>query len=231
MESLLNIHTWLELLILLLLELTLSGDNIVFLVTSTSKLPVHQQIPARRIGLIVAMVSRLVFLGLIFSAATLNKPFLLTFSIHDIILIVGGGFLVINSLMEFKDMRDSTLKKTHGQYAKFGMVIIQILFIDVVFSIDSVFTAIGVSQHYWVMATAIIIATLFMLIASNCLSGWVEKHPIFKILALCFLILIGLILVIRGFGLEVSSTYIYIPFIYAIFTQFIIHWTKTTSHD
>lgn len=221
---------WLSFIVLTILEITLSGDNIIFLVTASSRLPEHQQKSARKIGLILAMISRIAFLGLLFSATKLVEP-LFHISSHgisfrDLIFLLGGAFLAINPFLEIHEIRKMNEEKKRKKHSSYCMVLLQIMIVDIVFSIDSVITALGVSDHYGVMVSAILIATLFMLVASNWLARLVEAHPILKVLGLCFLTLIGIILVLRGFELEVSSAYIYIPFMFVIFTQIMLSYAK-----
>lgn len=230
MGSILDPNIWLSFIVLTVLEITLSGDNIIFLVTASSRLPLHQQKSARKIGLILAMLTRIAFLSLVFSATKLVTPLFHIaghgVSFRHLIFLFGGAFLAINPFLEVHEIRKMTEEKNRKQYRSYWLVLLQIMIVDIVFSIDSVITAIGVSHHIGVMICAIIIATGFMLIASNWLADLVQKHPILKILGLCFLTLIGIILVLRGLGLEVSSTYIYIPFLFVIFTQLMLAYAK-----
>ena len=230
MHNLFCTDIWLSFLVLTLLEITLSGDNIIFLVTASSKLPKHQQKSARKAGLILAMISRIAFLSLLFSATQLFLPLFDLFghgvSLRNLIFFFGGAFLVINPCLEIHEIRKASEEKKRVKRSKYWLVLLQIMIVDIIFSIDSVVTAIGVSQHLGVMVTAILVATLFMLLASNWLAALVQTYPMFKILGLCFLILIGIILLLRGLGLEVSSTYIYVPFVFVIFTQIMLAYTK-----
>jgi len=230
MHSLFSPDIWLSFLVLTVLEITLSGDNIIFLVTATSRLPLHQQKSARKIGLILAMLSRIAFLSLLFSATKLIAPLFFIFShsisFRDLIFLLGGAFLAVNPFLEIYEIRKMSEEKHTKKHRSYWLVLAQIMVVDIVFSIDSVVTALGVSHHYGVMVSAIMIATIFMLVASNWLARLVETHPILKILGLCFLTLIGIILVLRGLGLEVSSAYIYIPFVFVIFTQLMLIYAK-----
>lgn len=230
MHSIFNPDIWLSFLILTILEITLSGDNIIFLVTASSKLPTHQQKSARKVGLVLAMVSRIAFLSLIFSATKLVTPLFHVLghgiAFRELIFLLGGAFLAINPFLEIHEIRKLSEEKERKKHSSYWIVLLQIMIVDIVFSIDSVITAIGVSHHYGVMIAAIMVATLFMLIASNWLAKLVQTHPILKILGLCFLTLIGTILVLRGLGFEVSSSYIYIPFVFVIFTQLMLVYAK-----
>lgn len=221
-----------DLFILIVLELTLAADNIIFLVTACNRLPPHQQKSATILGILLAAVTRLLFLALMLSATTLTSNLFSIYShgvsIRDLVLIFGGLFLVVKPIMDIHEERHEKerAKENKPRFSKYGLVLLQIMFVDLIFSIDSVITAIGVSEHYGVMATAIIISVLFMLLCSGYLSRLIKQYPIFKIFALSFLSLIGVILILRGFDFEVSSGYIYVPFLFAIFTQMMLSYAR-----
>jgi predicted tellurium resistance membrane protein TerC len=231
MNTLLNPEVWFSLITLTLVEITLSADNIVFIITASDRLRHNQQKLARKVGLIVAMSTRIAFLSLIFAATHLTTPLFnlgpFPISFRDLIFLFGGGFLIINPLLEMRELRKESEENHKAKHAKFLLVIIQIAIMDIVFSIDSVITAVGLSNQYWVMITAIIIATVFMLVASDYLARLVREYPIVKIMALCLLVLIGFILVLRGFEYHVSSAFIYAPFVFAVFTQAMLKYTKS----
>ena len=232
MDFLFDPNHLLSLFILITLEVTLAGDNIIFLVTACSRLPHHQQKSAMKIGIFLAMVTRLLFLALMLGATTLTKELFSVFnhtvSIRDLVLILGGLFLFIKPIMDIHETRHEAerAKTQKARFASFGLVLLQIMFVDIIFSIDSVITAIGVTHNYGVMATAIIIAALFMVVASGFLSRLVQQHPVFKIFALSFLSLIGVILILRGLEFHVSSAYIYVPFAFALFTQLMLAYAR-----
>jgi predicted tellurium resistance membrane protein TerC len=232
MNFLLDPNHLLSLFILITLEITLAGDNIIFLVTACSNLPTQKRKSAMRIGIFLAMITRLLFLALMLSATTLTKDLFSilghSVSVRDLVLIIGGAFLFVKPIMDIHAERQEQTKPkdTKPRFSRFGLVLLQIMFVDVIFSIDSVITAIGVSHHYGVMSTAIIIAALFMLVASGFLSRLVHQYPVFKIFALSFLSLIGIILILRGLNLHVSSGYIYVPFVFALFTQLMLAYAR-----
>ncbi len=230
MNVIFHFDFWMSLLVLTLLEMTLSADNIIFIVTASSRLPKEQQALARKLGLIVAALSRFLFLSILFFATTMIAPLfhIGTFpvSVNNIVLVLGGAFLIINPFLEIHELRVMKAEAKRKNYAKFSLVILQIMFVDIVFSIDNVITAIGVAQSYLAMVTAIVVATIFMLTASNALSKLVDSYPKLKVIGLSFLVLIGAILVLRGFGFEISSTYIYVPFLFAAFTQWVLAYAR-----
>jgi predicted tellurium resistance membrane protein TerC len=230
MHYLLQTEFWLSLITLTLLEVILNADNIIFIVTASSRLPKQQQALARKLGLLVAAVSRIGFLSALFFATTLTTPFLhigsWPITINNVVLILGGLFLVINPALEISAWHTFKEDKKHKHFAQFGAVIMQIMFVDIVFSIDNVVTAIGIAKMYLAMIGSIIIAMILMVVASDFLSRLVDKHPKLKIIGLCYLMWIGGVLVIRGFGIEISSGYIYLPLAFVILTQSILAYTK-----
>ena len=230
MHYLINPEFWLSLLTLTLLEVILNADNIIFIVAASSRLPKSQQALVRKIGLLVAAISRMAFLSALFFATTLTNPFFhigsWPITINNIVLILGGLFLVINPALEIRAWHTLKEEKKHTNFANFTAVIIQIMFVDIVFSIDNVVTAIGVSKIFLAMIGAIIIAMIAMVVASDFLSRLVDKHPKLKIIGLCYLMWIGGVLVIRGFGVEISSGYIYLPLAFVVFTQAILSYTR-----
>lgn len=233
MHHLLNPEFWLSLLTLTFLEIILNADNIVFIVAASSRLPKQQQALARRLGLLVAAGSRILFLSALFFATTLTEPFFhignWPVTINNIVLILGGLFLMINPALEIRASRTHHEEKQRKTFANFTAVIIQIMFVDIVFSIDNVVTAIGVAKIFLAMIGAIIIAMIVMVIASDLLSKIIDKHPKIKIIGLCYLIWIGGVLVVRGLGFEISSGYIYLPLAFVIFTQAILSYTRSTT--
>ena len=231
MDLLFHLDFWMSLLVLTLLEIVLNADNIIFIVSASSRLPREQQALARKLGLLVAAGSRIAFLSLLVFATTFTQALFYigdhNVSINDIVLVLGGAFLIINPFMEIYELRAMKEANKLKSYAKLGAVILQIMFIDIVFSIDNVVTAIGVAQTYLAMVGAILIAMIFMLIASNFLSRLVDAYPKLKIIGLSYLVLIGLVLVARGFGFDVPSAYIYLPLGFVVFTQAMLIYTRT----
>ena len=204
-----------SLLTLIALEVILGIDNVIFISILANKLPVHQQKKARLYGLILAMVLRLGLLAIVSLLMKLNKDLFTLFnqgiSAKDLILILGGLFLLYKSSAEiYHKMEGEQGNKTKNiKAAAFAQVILQILIMDLVFSIDSIITAIGMVKEVWIMYVAIIVTVLIMLVAAEPISSFVNKHPAFKMLALSFLLLIGFALVSEGFGIEIPKGYIY----------------------
>ena len=204
-----------SLLTLIALEVILGIDNVIFISILANKLPAHQQKKARFYGLILAMVLRLGLLAIVTLIMKLNNDLFTLFnqgiSAKDLILILGGLFLLYKSSAEiYHKMEGEQGNKTRNiKAATFGQVIFQILIMDMVFSIDSIITAIGMVKEVWIMYVAIIVTVLIMLVAAGPISNFVNKHPAFKMLALSFLLLIGFALVSEGFGIEIPKGYIY----------------------
>jgi predicted tellurium resistance membrane protein TerC len=208
------------------LEIVLGVDNIIFISILSSKLPKDQQKRARRVGLMAAMIMRLALLGSIWIIARLTSTLFTVvgqeISGRDLILIGGGLFLIAKATYEIHDKLEG--HGTHGSpksVATFGSVIAQVMLLDIVFSLDSVITAIGMAEQLWVMATAVILAVLVMLLAAEPISAFVEEHPTIKILALSFLLLIGLSLVAEGAGQHISKGYIYFAMGFSVFVEMI----------
>lgn len=204
-----------SLLTLIALEVILGIDNVIFISILASKLPEHQQKKARLYGLILAMALRLALLAIVTFIMKLNNDLFTIFnqgiSVKDLILIFGGLFLLYKSAAEiYHKMEGEQGNKTKNiKSATFGQVILQILIMDMVFSIDSIITAIGMVKEVWIMYVAIIVTVLIMLVAAEPISNFVNKHPAFKMLALSFLLLIGFALVSEGLGIEIPKGYIY----------------------
>ena len=204
-----------SLLTLIVLEVILGIDNVIFISILANKLPEHQQKKARFYGLILAMVLRLALLAIVTLIMKLSNDLFTIFnqgiSAKDLILILGGLFLLYKSSTEiYHKMEGEQGNKTKNiKAATFAQVIFQILIMDLVFSIDSIITAIGMVKEVWIMYVAIIVTVLIMLVAAEPISNFVNKHPAFKMLALSFLLLIGFALVSEGFGIEIPKGYIY----------------------
>jgi len=206
---------WISLVTLTGLEIVLGIDNIIFISILAGKLPVEQQQKARQLGLMLALVSRLLLLASIAWIAKLTTPLFTVFdhgySGRDLILIFGGLFLLAKSTHEIHEK----LEGVDGGHnptkaaAKFSSVLIQIMLLDVVFSLDSVITAVGMAQHLGVMIAAVVLSMGVMLLAARSISDFVNRHPTLKVLALSFLILIGVTLVAEGTGAHISKGYVY----------------------
>ena len=219
-----NPETWIALLTLTALEIVLGIDNIVFISILAGKLPKDQQERARRIGLGVALVSRIALLFSLSIIIGLTAPL---FSIlgneisgRDIVLIAGGLFLLAKATFEIHEMLEG--EEGHASSAgtaTFTATIIQIGLLDIVFSLDSVITAVGMAEDLIVMILAVIIAVLVMLVSSRAISNFVHEHPTVKMLALSFLLLIGMSLVADGWGLHISKEYIYFAMGFSVFVE------------
>jgi predicted tellurium resistance membrane protein TerC len=214
MDWITNPEIWSALITLTALEIVLGIDNIIFISILAARLPEHQQHKARRLGLIGAMVMRLVLLFSLAWVMGLTEPLFSVFgeevSGRTIILVVGGLFLIAKATHEIHDkLEGEEGRVSHKLAASFGGVIVQIMLLDAVFSLDSVITAVGMAKEVWVMATAIILAVLVMLFSVDAISSFVEKHPTVKVLALAFLVLIGVTLVAEAFHHEIPRGYIY----------------------
>lgn len=208
-----------SLIVLVILEVVLGIDNLVILSILTEKLPVHQRKKARRWGLTFSWVTRLMLLGLAVNLIRLTKPLItisqLSFSMRDIFLILGGAFLIWKATDEIhqdviaEDVDESEHNETTSAKASFKVVIFQVAVMDIIFSLDSVLTAVGLTTRFWVMAFAISCAILIMIFASEWVSAFIKKHPTIKMLALSYLILIGMVLVADGLSFHIPRGYLY----------------------
>lgn len=219
-------QAWIALTTLTLLEIVLGIDNIVFISILASKLPQHKQEKARIIGLAVAMLTRLLLLSSLFLLTKLTKPLFSIFSHEvsgrDLILLAGGLFLLAKATTELHAKLEGA--EGHAEASlktSFASVITQIAILDIVFSLDSVITAIGMAEDLEVMAIAIIIAVIFMMIFAGKVSRFIDRHPTLKILALSFLLMIGLALVAEGVGLHIPKGYIYFAMGFSLFVEMI----------
>lgn len=214
MEILLDPQMWASLLTLTALEIVLGIDNLVFISIISSRLPKHQQAAARRGGLAVAVVTRLLLLATIAWLAGVTAPLLSLgdhpVSLRDMVLLAGGLFLLAKGTTEIHATVEGVEDEMcQVRVSSFGWVIVQIAILDIVFSLDSVITAVGMAQHLPVMAAAIIIAVLIMIFAAEPLSRFINEHVSIKMLALSFLILVGMALVAEGVGFHVPKGYLY----------------------
>lgn len=207
-----------SLIALVILEIVLGIDNLVILSILTEKLPSNQRKKARRWGLTFSWVTRLLLLSLAVHMIQLTKPLFiireLSFSARDIFLILGGAFLIWKATDEIhqdvvEDSLASAKKKMTSFKDTFKIVILQVALLDIVFSLDSVLTAVGLTSRFWVMAFAITCAILIMIFASEIVSAFIKKHPTIKMLALSYLILIGMVLVADGFSFYIPRGYVY----------------------
>ena len=196
-------------LTLLALEIVLGIDNVIFIAILSSKLPANQQARARSLGIGLAVGTRILLLLGITWVMQLTTPILWQFSGRDMILIVGGLFLIGKSTYEIHEKIEAAdhTQRQVPNVVSFNSVILQIVLVDIIFSLDSVITAVGISGNLWVMVPAILISAGVMLFFAGGISRYVEKHPTMKILALAFLILIGTLLVIEGWLPDVAHEY------------------------
>ncbi|MCW7460742.1 TerC family protein [Leptospira sp. 3 VSF25] len=227
MEFLSDPALWLALLTLTSLEIVLGIDNIIFISILSARLPKTKQKKARQIGLILAMGTRILLLFSLSFIMKLTTP-LFTFveysiSGRDIILILGGLFLIAKSTTEIhhKLEGDSIVGDDSKKQISFTQVILQILILDVVFSLDSVITAVGMTDQLGVMITAVVLSVGFMLLSSGSISDFVDRHPTIKILALSFLILIGVALLGEGLSFHIPKGYIYFAMSFSVIVEFL----------
>ncbi|MER2903766.1 CNNM family cation transport protein YoaE [Enterobacter roggenkampii] len=215
MEFLMDPSIWVGLLTLVVLEIVLGIDNLVFIAILADKLPPKQRDKARLIGLSLALVMRLGLLSVISWMVTLTKPLFsvmdYTFSGRDLIMLIGGIFLLFKATTELHERLENRQHDDgHGKgYASFWVVVLQIVVLDAVFSLDAVITAVGMVNHLPVMMAAVVIAMAVMLLASKPLTRFVNQHPTVVVLCLSFLLMIGLSLVAEGFGLHIPKGYLY----------------------
>jgi predicted tellurium resistance membrane protein TerC len=206
------------------LEIVLGIDNIVFISILVAKLPAERQAAARRIGLLLAMGMRIALLLAISWVMGLTQPLFAilehAFTGRDLILLVGGLFLVAKATWEIHDKLEGAGHGPAGvRAASFGQVLVQIMLLDVVFSLDSVITAVGMAGDVRIMIAAVVIAVLVMMVSAGSISAFIEKHPTMKMLALSFLLLIGVVLIADGFGQHVSKGYIYFAMAFSLFVE------------
>ena len=210
---------------LTILEIVLGVDNVIFISILSAKLPKEQQRRARRVGLIAAMVMRIGLLWMIFWVSRLTQPLFDVLgqpvSGRDLILVGGGLFLLAKATYEIHDKLEGHEGGTKKAAASFASVIGQVMVLDIVFSLDSVITAIGMAEDQRVMIAAVVLAVIVMLVAAEPISRVVEEHPTIKILALSFLLLIGMSLVADGLGQHISKGYIYFAMGFSVFVEMI----------
>jgi predicted tellurium resistance membrane protein TerC len=218
-------NVWAAFATLTVLEIVLGIDNIVFISVLVSKLPKQQADRARQVGLALALVFRILLLLVLSWIIALNQPVFTLFdhgfSWRDIILLGGGLFLIYKAVhemhAEIEEPHEPGLRE--GAKAMLSAIVMQIIVLDLVFSIDSIITAIGMAQHVEVMIAAVIVAVALMFIASGPIAGFVSQHPTTKMLALAFLVLIGVSLVADGVGFHIDKGYIYAAMAFAVLVE------------
>ena len=223
---------WLSLVTLAGLEIVLGIDNLVFIAILTNRLPEAQRPMARKVGLAMALGTRLILLAMLAWIVTLTEPLftVLTLSIswRDVILIAGGIFLLVKATHEIHNEMEGTPedKGPAQRGATFGMIVTQIAVIDIIFSLDSVITAVGMADTLWVMVLAVVIAMIIMLVASTPLANFVSAHPTVKMLALSFLLMIGVFLVADGLHFHIPKGYLYFSLAFSIAVEALNYWVR-----
>ncbi len=224
------------LLSLICLEVILGIDNIIFISILADKLPENQRNKLRYWGIGLAMIMRICLLALISWILKLDKTlftaFDVAFSGKGLILISGGLFLIYKSTKEIYHKTEITYSDNAiiPKKGTFGKLLLEVIILDLVFSIDSIITAVGMVQELWIMYTAVVVTVLIMLIASKPISNFITKHPSFKVLALCFLMMIGVSLLAEGFNFEIPKGYIYFSMAFAFLVDVIQMKTIPTNN-
>lgn len=219
---------WLTLVTLSALEIVLGIDNLVFISIAVGRLPEHQRAFARKIGIAVACITRILLLVMLAFLARMQQDLFTVFgmgiSIRDLVLVLGGIFLLVKGTMEIRDLigggEDHDPRTTKAS-TSFAMVIAQIAVIDIVFSLDSVITAVGMAQHIPIMVFAILLAVAIMLLAANPLGKFIDENPTVKMLALAFILMIGAVLVLDGFDVHVPKPYIYFAMGFSVLVEWL----------
>lgn len=239
LSALATFEGWISLLSLCAMEIVLGIDNIVFISILTAKLPKEDQARGRSLGLSLALITRLGLLFAISWIMRLTKP-LFSISIlnqdisgRDLILLVGGLFLVAKAVYEIHDKLEGTehVRSAGGGRAAFGTILIQIALLDIVFSLDSVITAVGMAPAISIMMIAMVVAVIAMLIFAGPISNFVERHPTMKVLALSFLLLIGVLLVAEGLGQHIPKGYVYFAMAFALGVELVNLRIRPSTHE
>ena len=219
---------WLTLVTLSALEIVLGIDNLVFISIAVARLPEAERPLARKIGIAVACVTRILLLVMLALLATMAQDLFVLFgmgmSIREIVLIVGGAFLLVKGTLEIRDLisgGEDEDPRTTKTSSVFWVVIAQIAVIDIVFSLDSVITAVGIAQHIPIMVFAILLAVAIMLLAANPLGKFIDENPTVKMLALAFILLVGAVLVLDGLGTHVPKPYIYFAMAFSVLVEWL----------
>jgi len=221
---------WMALLTLTVLEIVLGIDNLVFLAITSNRLPPAQRNSARRIGLAMALILRVGLLMTLAWIAALTKPITViagfALSWRDVVLGLGGLYLVYKGVMEIHESVEGGGEHSTRPPASYASVITQIMILDLVFSLDSIITAVGMTDNIPVMVTAIVIAILVMMFAANPVSGFINKHPTVKMLALAFLILVGTALIADAAHFHIPRGYLYVAIAFSIMVESLNLWMK-----
>lgn len=232
MEILTDPHAWVSLLTLTVMETVLGIDNLIFIAVLVERLPPDQRDRGRRIGIGLALVKRLALLSMLSWVIGLTTPLFTVFdhavSIRDAILTCGGLLLLTKATREIHEGIGGAEEAgpTKGKHAAFGAVIMQIALLDIIFSIDSVITAVGLVDSLLIMPTAVILAIILMLIASGPVAEFVSRHPTVKMLAFSFLLLIGTTLVADGSGFHMPKGYLYAAMAFSAFVEMLNTFTR-----
>lgn len=226
MDLLLDPQAWIAFLTLTALELVLGIDNVIFISILAGKLPHDQQQRARQTGLAAAMVMRILLLMSLAWIIRLTEPIVTILekgiSGRDLILIGGGLFLLFKATTEIHDKLEGEEGHSSARVAPtFAAVIGQIMVLDIVFSLDSVITAVGMADQLWVMVTAVVLAVGIMMLSATSISAFVNQHPTVKVLALSFLLLIGCSLIAEGFGVHIPKGYVYFAMGFSVFVEMV----------
>jgi predicted tellurium resistance membrane protein TerC len=223
---------WASLITLMALEIVLGIDNLVFISILAGRLPEHQQSKARKVGLALALITRLMLLATLAWIVGLTAPFVTIgnfgLSWRDVILIAGGLFLLWKATVEIHaDVEGEEDEKGPAKAGTtFAAIVTQIAIIDIVFSLDSVITAVGMADQLWVMVVAVIAAVIVMLVAADPLSNFIAAHPTVKMLALSFLLLIGVILIADGMHLHIPKGYVYFALGFSVMVEALNTWVR-----
>jgi predicted tellurium resistance membrane protein TerC len=230
---------WLTLLMLSGLEIVLGIDNLVFISIAVGRLPEHRRPAARKLGIAVACITRILLLVTLAHLARMSQDLFVLLgkgiSIRDLVLVLGGAFLLVKGVLEIRDLigggEDEDPRTTKAS-AVFGLVIAQIAVIDIVFSLDSVITAVGIAQHIPIMVFAILAAVAIMLLAANPLGAFIDANPTVKMLALAFILLVGVVLVLDGLDVHVPKPYIYFAMAFSVMVEWLnlLMRRKATAH-
>lgn len=230
LEFLTDPQTWMALLTLTVLEIVLGIDNLVFLAITADRLPVHQQASARRLGLSMALILRVGLLLTLTWIAALTAPIVtihgFALSWRDVVLGLGGLYLVYKGVMEIHEAVEGGGTHTKRPPASYAWVISQIMILDLVFSLDSIITAVGMTNNIPVMVAAIVIAILVMMFSANSVSGFINKHPTVKMLALAFLILVGTALIADAAHFHIPRGYLYVAIAFSIAVESLNLWMR-----